>query len=232
LETYLRCFAFEKQHQWAQWLPLAEWWYNTTYHTTTRMTPFEAVYGQKPPSVLSYLSGTSKVQVVDQTLTVREDILRTLKENLVMAQNHMKQQADQGRSERQFAKGDQVFLRLQPYKQTYLKVEHCQKLATKFYGPYIVLKHVGQVACQLALPSQSKLHHVFHVSCLKKVIGTRCRIQTNLLELAEEGSIWLQPEEFLDQHEHHLCQRTIKEVLVQWKDMTLANATWEPTIIL
>jgi hypothetical protein len=45
LETYLRCFASEKQHQWAQWLPLAEWWYNTSYHTTTRMTPFEAVYG-------------------------------------------------------------------------------------------------------------------------------------------------------------------------------------------
>jgi hypothetical protein len=65
LETYLRCFASAKQHQWAQWLPLVEWWYNTTYHTTTRMTPFEAVYGQKPPSVISYLPGTSKVQAVD-----------------------------------------------------------------------------------------------------------------------------------------------------------------------
>jgi hypothetical protein len=59
-----------------------------------------------------------------------------------MAQNRMKQQADQGRSERQFAEGDQVFLRLQPYKKTSLKAEHCQKLAPKFYGPYIVLKHV------------------------------------------------------------------------------------------
>jgi hypothetical protein len=38
-----------------------------------------------------------------------------------MAQNRMKQQADQGHSERQFAEGDQVFLRLQPYKQTSLK---------------------------------------------------------------------------------------------------------------
>jgi hypothetical protein len=45
LETYLRCFASEKQHQWAQWLPIAKWWYNTSYHTTTHMTPFEAVYG-------------------------------------------------------------------------------------------------------------------------------------------------------------------------------------------
>jgi hypothetical protein len=108
-----------------------------------------------------------------------------------MAQNRMKKQVDQGRSERQFAEGDQVFLRLQPYKQTSLKVKHFQKLAPKFYGPYIVLKCVGKVAYQLALPSQLKLHPVFHVSCLKKVIGTRCQIQTNLPDLVEEGSIWL-----------------------------------------
>jgi hypothetical protein len=111
--------------------------------------------------------------VVDQTLTVREDILHTLKENLVMAHNHMNKQADQGHSERQFGEGDLVFLRLQPYKKNSLKDEHFQKLAPKFYGPYIVLKHVGQVTYQLALPSQSNLHPVFHVSCLKKVIGTR-----------------------------------------------------------
>jgi hypothetical protein len=86
-----------------------------------------------------------------------------------------------------------VFLRLQPYKKTSLKADHCQKLTPKFYSPYTVLKRVGQVGYQLALPSQSKLHLGFHVSCLKKVIGTRCQIQTNLLELAKEGSIWLQP---------------------------------------
>jgi hypothetical protein len=125
-----------------------------------------------------------------------------------------------------------VFLRLQPYKKTSLKVEHCQKLAPKFYGPYTVLKHVGSVAYQLALPSQSKLHPVFHVSCLKKVIGTKCQTQTSLPELDEEGSIWLQPQAVLDQREHRLRQCTIKEVLVQWKDTTPEDATWESTTIL
>jgi hypothetical protein len=91
-----------------------------------------------------------------------------------MEHNHMKKQVDQGHSERQFAEGDQVFLRLQPYKKTFLKAEHCQKLAPKFYGPYTILKCVGQVAYQLSLPSHSKLHLVFHVSCLKNIIGTRC----------------------------------------------------------
>jgi hypothetical protein len=80
----------------------------------------------------------------------------------------MKQQEDQGRSERQFAEGDQVFLRLQPYKKNSLKADHCQKLAPKFYGPYTILKHVGQVAYQLAFPSHSKLHPCFSCFLLKE----------------------------------------------------------------
>ena len=65
-----------------------------------------------------------------------------------MAQNHMNQQADQGHSEHQFVEGDQVFLQLQPYNKTSLKVEHCQKIAPKFYGPYTILKRVGLVSYQ------------------------------------------------------------------------------------
>jgi hypothetical protein len=50
---------------------------------------------------------------------------------------------------------------------------------------------------QSTLPIHSKLHHVFYVSCLKKVIGTKCQTQTNLPKLDEEGSIWLQPQSIL-----------------------------------
>jgi hypothetical protein len=77
----------------------------------------------------------------------------------------MKKQADQGRFKRQFVEGGQVFLHLQPYKKTSLKMDHCQKLAPKFYGSYTILKRVGQVAYQLSFPNHSKIHHVFHVSC-------------------------------------------------------------------
>jgi hypothetical protein len=55
----------------------------------------------------------------------------------------MMQKADQGHSEHQFAEGDQVFLRLQPYKQNSIKADHFQKLAPKFYGPYTIIKCVG-----------------------------------------------------------------------------------------
>jgi hypothetical protein len=70
------------------------------------MTPFQAIYGKNPPSVLSYMTCVSKVREDEKHITVHKAILRTLKENLVMAQNHMKQQANQGHFERQFPKGD------------------------------------------------------------------------------------------------------------------------------
>jgi hypothetical protein len=98
-------------------------------------------------------------------------------------------------------------------------------LAPKFYGPYTILKHIGHVAYQLDLPNHSNVHPDFHVSCLKNVIGTKCQTQTNLPDLDEEGSIWLQPQAFLDQRECRLHQRTIKEVLVKWKDTTPTDAT-------
>jgi hypothetical protein len=105
----------------------------------------------------------------------------------------MKQQIDQGHSEHKFVEGDRVFLCLQPYKKTSLKDEQCQKLAPKSYGPYTILKQVGLVAYQLALPRHSKLHHVFYVHCLKKGLVTNCMTGTSFPELDKEGSIWLQP---------------------------------------
>jgi hypothetical protein len=74
------------------------------------VTPFEAVYGKNPPSVISYIPGVSKVQEVDKNIIVFDVILPTLKDNLVIAQNHMKQQAYQGHSKCQFVEGDRVFL--------------------------------------------------------------------------------------------------------------------------
>ena len=51
LEQYLRTMAFKEPHKWANWLPTAEWWYNSSYHTSLKCTPFEALYGYPPPQI-------------------------------------------------------------------------------------------------------------------------------------------------------------------------------------
>ena len=79
------------------------------------MSPFLAPYRYHPPSITSPLKGNTKVQVVEDYIENQQKVMKLLKYNLVMAQNRMKQQEDQHRSEREFEVGDWVFQRLQIY---------------------------------------------------------------------------------------------------------------------
>ena len=76
----------------------------------------------------------------------------------------MKTHADKSRSERQFAVGDWVYLKLQPYVQASLAQRANQKLAFKFFGPFQVIARVGDVAYKLKLSEDLAIHPVFHVS--------------------------------------------------------------------
>ena len=68
LEQYLRCFSGDQPRKWVEWLPWAEYSYNTSLHSSTKVTLFEALYGIPPPSLHTYVPRTSKLQVVDTYL--------------------------------------------------------------------------------------------------------------------------------------------------------------------
>ena len=116
LETYLRCMVHEKPKDWVKWLSLAEWWYNTTFHSSIHTTPFEIVYGQPAPTHMPYLPGDSRVETVDRSLQAREAAINLLKFHLNRAVNRLKQQADKQRTDREFSVGDMVYVKLQPYR--------------------------------------------------------------------------------------------------------------------
>ena len=86
--------------------------YNTSYHTASKMTPYEAFYGHVPPVLLPYTPNNSPVQEVDMVLQNRDQILHILQDNIHMERTHMKQQANQHLSGHTFQVGDMVFLRL------------------------------------------------------------------------------------------------------------------------
>lgn len=48
METYLRCMTQACPTKWSQWLPLAEFWYNTTFHSALGSSPFEVLEGNMP----------------------------------------------------------------------------------------------------------------------------------------------------------------------------------------
>ena len=98
LETYLRCFIGDKPRSWVQWLSWAEYWFNTTYHESIGITPFEAVYGQKPPALVRSVPGEIRVAAVFKDLQDRDEILRQLKIHLERARERMKHQVDKRRT--------------------------------------------------------------------------------------------------------------------------------------
>ncbi|RVW36427.1 Transposon Tf2-11 polyprotein [Vitis vinifera] len=232
VEQYLRCYAHHHPRKWSFFLPWAEFWYNTTYHASTGMTPFQALYGRLPPTIPHYLMGTTPIHAVDQNLASRNAILRQLKTNLHAATNRMKQVADSKRRNIEYQVGDMVFLKLQPYRQQSVFCKASQKLASRFYGPYQIEQRIGKVAYKLNLPEGSKIHPIFHVSLLKKKLGEPNNTTVELPLTDDEGEIVLEPEGILDTRWVKKGSRIFEESLVKWKRLPLDDATWEDTKML
>ena len=108
LGNYRRCFSSTKPASWYSWLLWAEFGYNTSYHVSTRTTPFQIVYGREPPALCRYGNPKSPVDDVDRFLQERDQVLTLLKEKLSNAQNTMKATKDSRRRDVAFSVGDTV----------------------------------------------------------------------------------------------------------------------------
>ena len=120
-----------------------------------------------------------------------------MRENLQATQNQQKLYTNRHRIERCFEVGDLVYLWLQPYRQSSLKMKGAEKLKPRFYGPYKVVRKVVEVAYEIELPEESKIHIVFHVSNLKKTLGQHIAPSTELPPLDDKGLLVLIPKRIL-----------------------------------
>jgi len=68
VEQYLRAYTHDRPTRWVSFLPWAEYALNTSNHIALNMSPFQALYGRPPPTILPYQEGSSKVVVVDSLL--------------------------------------------------------------------------------------------------------------------------------------------------------------------
>ncbi|KAJ7949788.1 Ty3/gypsy retrotransposon protein [Quillaja saponaria] len=225
LEAYLRCFVQDQPFAWSSYLSWAEYSYNTGYHTSTNTTPFSVVYGRSPPPLYPYVPGETMIADLDQQLIERDQMLRLLKDNLLKMQARMKAQADTHRRELNFNVGDYVFLRLQPYRQKSLAKWKFQKLSPRFFGPYKVIRQVGKVAYELELPSDSRLHPIFHVSLLRPARG-QFPASPPPLPISKDGELLL----FAQVQSHRWVLDggiPTLELLIEWKDRPMEEASWE-----
>ncbi|XP_070681377.1 uncharacterized protein [Malus domestica] len=189
--------------------------------------PILVVYGYPPPHIASYEKGTAKLDIIEQGLLARDNLLDMLKTNLLVAQNRMKAQANKHRREKEFEVGDLVYLKLVPYQLQSLAAHAFHKLHPRFYGPYEVLERIGSVAYKLKLPTDSKIHPVFHVSCLKKHLGPGVSPLTTLPVMIEDGLQSREPMSILQRRVYRKGNGAGVQLLVHWKGSKEEDATWE-----
>ena len=84
----------EQPCRWSQYLPWAEFSFNTGFHSSTKTTPLKVVYGKDPPSISPYVQGETRIAELEEQLLNRDAMLKILKDNLSKAQTRMKQQAN------------------------------------------------------------------------------------------------------------------------------------------
>ncbi|GJS36091.1 gypsy/ty3 retroelement polyprotein [Tanacetum coccineum] len=226
LECYLRCMTSEQSREWVNWLALVEFWYNINHHTAINTTPFEVVYGQKPPTHVSYMAGDSQMEAVDRSLRARKDAISLLQFHLERAQHRMKTFTDKNRSDRCFQVGDWVLLKLQPHRQVTLRMHKLHKFSPKFYGPFQVIKKCRQVAYKLQLPDNATVYNVFHVSQLKSFKGDH-GTQIQLPYCTNSGLVTAVPVAIIDMKKAKVRNVAVVYWLVQWSNGNEDDATWE-----
>ncbi|KAI3725205.1 hypothetical protein L1987_64983 [Smallanthus sonchifolius] len=159
---------------WKSWdshLPLAEFSYNNSHHTTIGMPPYEMLYGRRCRTPVCWGEIGQKelgsLEVVKET----SERFDQIKARMKAAQDRQKSYADRRRRPIEFNVGDRVMLKVSPWKGI-IRFRKRGKLSPRFIGPFRIMARVGEVAYRLELPDElSGIHPTFHVSHLRKCLA-------------------------------------------------------------
>ncbi|GJS23215.1 reverse transcriptase domain-containing protein [Tanacetum coccineum] len=200
LEDMLRACVIDFGGSWDVHLPLAEFSYNNSYHSSIRCAPFEALYRRKCRSP----------------------------EKLKAARDRQKSYADNRRKPLEFKVGDRVMLKVSPWKGV-IRFGKKGKLAPRYVGPFEILERIGPVAYRLRLPEElSGVHDTFHVSNLKKCLAD-ASLHVPLDEIKVDKTLRFveEPVEIMDREVKRLKRSKISLVKVCWKCKRGLEFTWE-----
>ncbi|GJR31723.1 putative reverse transcriptase domain-containing protein [Tanacetum coccineum] len=154
LEDMLRACVIDFGGRWGVHLPLAEFSYNNSYHSSIRCAPFEALYRRKYRSPVLWAEIGESSLIGPELVQEITDKVVLIKVKLKAARDRQKSNADDRRKPLELEVGDRVML------------------APRYVGPFEILERISPVAYRLKLPEElSRVHDTFHVSNLKKCLA-------------------------------------------------------------
>ena len=222
LQQFLRLFTAEKQDDWVDWLPIAQFSYNSKKQASTQKSPFDVTCSYAPR--MGFEQKITKALAAEQFATTMQDTLTQTKANLEKAQQRMKVQADKHRSEApKYKIGDKVWLSTENLRLT----RASKKLSERWLGPYDITKLVGTNAVKLHLPRSMRIHPVVNISRVrpyKEPLEGQIAVRPGPVNVTEDRDEEYEVDYVVDVRR----KGRNTEYLVHWKGYTKEDRTWEP----
>ncbi|SGY86371.1 BQ5605_C009g05813 [Microbotryum silenes-dioicae] len=222
LEHYLRHFCDYLQTNWSELLPLAEFAYNNSFHSSIGASPFYVTRGYHPRLEVSLRD--SFVTDVPKYLQHLRSVQETARKQILQAQETQARFANLKRKPSPpFKIGDQVLLNRKNIQTS----RPSSKLDSHKLGPFRIQRIISPVAFKLELPASMKIHPVFHVSLLEPYqansLASRCSNPPPPPEIIN-GEEEYQVEQILDSRNNRRSRRL--EYFVDWTGYGPQDRQW------
>jgi transposase InsO family protein len=224
LDQFLRIFVNERQDNWLDLLPLAEFQHNNHIHASTQHSPFLLDTGRHPRMGFEPRQRPSHLETVNEFTERMKSTLEEAKAALAKAKDDMARFYNQKRLPTPIYKpGDKVYLDASDIQTT----RPSKKLSHLRLGPYVVERQVNSHAYKLRLPqSMRRLHPVFNV--VKLIPAPEDPFPGRKLApppppVIVDGEEEWEVEEILDSR---LVGRKLK-FLIKWKGFGREHNSWE-----
>lgn len=222
IEIFLRLFCAQRQDDWVDYLPAAEFALNSRVSSATGKAPFELIYGYLPDFTIP-IGRKSNIPSLDERLDRMAQARKDASAALRMTKAKMKEQYEKGkRTAHEFKVGEFVWLNA---KNIHIH-QQTPKLGPRQLGPFKITGKHGPLDYHLELPHWLKIHPVFHVDRLSpwhdQGIPQPLPPQPEIIEGEENYEI----EEILDSRLHGRGKKL--QFLIKWKGFSDAHTAWEP----
>ncbi|GKD60521.1 putative reverse transcriptase domain-containing protein, partial [Tanacetum coccineum] len=228
LEDMLRACVMDFKKGWDRHLPLIEFSYNNSYHTSIKAAPFEALYGRKCRSPICWADVGDAQPTGPKIIHETTEKIIQIKHRLQASRDRQTSYADKRRKPLEFQVGDKVMLKVSPWKRV-IRFGKRGKLNPHYIGRFKILAKVRTVAYRLELPEKlSRVYSTFHVSNLKKCLSDEpLAIPLDEIHVDDKLNFIEEPIEIMEREVKRLKQSRIPIMKVRWNSRKGPEYTWE-----